>query len=202
VVPLSPDDPTGAGLGSAGFPLVLGGVLGGVLVSLLVAGAARRVLALLLYGGAAGVLVPLVLQSWLHILQRDWLLNAAAIGLATLATAALLVGCTAVLGRAGIALGAVISLLVANPISGAALPHQFLPEPWGDVGQLLVPGAASTLVRSLSYFPAADTTGQWLVLAAWAVGGLLLTVLGPFRSSTPVRPPERELERGLSAVPA
>lgn len=194
VVALSAEDPTGAGLNAAGFPIVLGGMLGGVLVSLLVAGAARRLLALLLYAAAAGVLVTLVLQTWLHILQRDWLLNAAAIGLAMLATAALVVGCNALLGRAGIGVGAVISLLIANPISGAALPHQFLPEPWGEVGQYFVPGAAASLVRSLSYFPDADVSKQWLVLGAWAVGGLLLTLVGHFRSAAPVRLPEGELE--------
>jgi hypothetical protein len=201
VVALAKDDPTGAGLNAAGFPLVLGGMLGGILVSLLVVGAARRLLALLVYGAGAGAVVTLVLQTWLHILQRDWLLNAAAIGLAMLATAALVVGCNALLGRLGIAVGAVISLLVANPISGAALPYQFLPGPWGAVGQAFVPGAASGLVRSLSYFPEADTTGQWLVLAAWAVGGLLLTAVGRFRSSAPVRLPEGELER-VEPVPA
>ena len=74
-------------------------------------------------------------------------------------------------------------MLVANPISAAAVPVEFLAEPWGAIGQWFPPGAAATLVRELSYFPAADTTFSWLVLAAWAVGGLLLSMVGHFRTA-------------------
>jgi hypothetical protein len=194
VVPLSSDDPIGAGLTSASFPLVLGGMLGGVLVSLLVAGAVRRVVALLVYGIAAGAVVTLVLQTWLHVLQGSWLANAAAFGLAMLATAAVVVGFNSLLGTPGIAVGAVISLLIGNPISGAAVPVQFIAGPWGAVGQWFAPGAASSLVRSLSYFPDADTAPQWWTLAAWAAGGIVLTLVGHFRSSTALPLPAAELE--------
>ncbi len=194
VVPLSANDPTGAGLNSASFPLVLGGMLGGVLVSLLVAGAVRRVMALLVYGAAAGVIVTLVLQTWLGVLQGSWLANAAAFGLAMLATAAVVVGFNSLLGTPGIAVGAVISLLIGNPISGAAMPYQFIAGPWGSIGQYFVPGAASTLIRSLSYFQDANTAPQWWTLAAWAAGGILLTLVGHFRSRAPIALPASELE--------
>jgi hypothetical protein len=74
-------------------------------------------------------------------------------------------------------------LLVANPISAAALPKEFLLEPWGAIGQWFPPGAAATLMRELSYFPAADMLFPWLVLTAWAVGGILLSLVGHFRDS-------------------
>lgn len=194
VVALSSSDPMGSGLAAAGFPIVLGGMLGGVLISLLVVGPVRRVVALLVYGVAAGTVVTLVLQTWLGILQRDWALNAAAFGLAMAATAAVVVGFSSLLGPRGIAVGAVISVLVGNPISGAAFPYQFIAGPWGAVGQYFVPGSAATLVRSISYFPDADTSMQWLVLGAWMVGGLTLTVSGHFRSSAPVPLETGELE--------
>lgn len=194
VVPLSSDDPTGGGLTAAAFPLVLGGMLGGVLISLLVVGVVRRLVALVVYAIAAGALTTLVLQTVLHVLQRDWLTNAAGFGLSMLATAALVVGFNALVGPAGIAVGSVLSILVGNPISGAAVPYQFIPAPWGDVGQYFVAGAASNLVRSLSYFPDADTSKQWLVLGAWTIGGLVLSVAGHFRSAAPVRLPAGELE--------
>ena len=194
VVALSDDDPTGGGLAAASFPLVLGGMLGGVLISLLVVGAARRLVALVVYGVAAGGIVALVLQTWLHILQRDWVPNAAGLGLGMTATAALVVGVNALLGTRGIAVGAVISVLVGNPISGATVPYQFLAAPWGEVGQFFVSGAASSLVRTLSYFPDADPTKQWLVLAAWAVGGMLLTVIGHFRGAAPIPLPAGEFD--------
>jgi len=73
-----------------------------------------------------------------------------------------------------------------NPISGAAMPKEFLPVPWGDVGQWFPPGAGATLIRDLSYFPSADLTFPWLVLAIWAAGGLALAVLGHFRDARSV----------------
>lgn len=42
VVPLSPDDARGTGLAVAGLPLAMGGMIGGVLISLLVSGTWRR----------------------------------------------------------------------------------------------------------------------------------------------------------------
>ena len=97
--------------------------------------------------------------------------------------AAPITGFVAIMGRAGIALGPVIMLLIANPISAAAIPKEFILAPWGEVGQWFPPGAAATLMRELSYFPAADTTFPWLVLTAWAVGGILLSMIGHFRTA-------------------
>ncbi|KAA9110417.1 hypothetical protein [Microbacterium rhizomatis] len=194
VVPLSANDPNGAALAVASFPLVLGEMLGGILVSFLVVGTWRRVTALVVYGVAAGLAVTAILQPWFGVLQGDFLINALALGLAMFATASLIVGLNALIGRAGIAVGAILTILVANPISSATLPHQFLAGPWGDIGQFFVPGAASTLVRSLSYFPAADTAAQWLTLVAWAAAGLLLSILGHFRNQAPVALPESELD--------
>lgn len=72
-------------------------------------------------------------------------------------------------------------MLVANPISAAAVPVEFLLSPWGAVGQWFPPGAAATLLRELSYFPGADTTFPWLVLCGWAALGVLLSLVGHFR---------------------
>jgi hypothetical protein len=38
-------------------------------------------------------------------------------------------------------------------------------------------------VRELSYFPNANTTFPWLVLTGWVVGGLLLALVGHFRTT-------------------
>ncbi|MFF2494495.1 hypothetical protein [Agromyces sp. NPDC058064] len=183
VVPLAETDPRGTGLAAALFPLVLGGMLGGIAISLAVIGAMRRVLAVVVYSVAGGLALTGILQGWFGALQGDYWVNSAAIALALAAIAAPITGFVALIGRAGIAVGPVVMLLFANPISAAAMPKEFLPEPWGDVGQWFPPGAAATLVRELSYFPAADTTFPWLVLAGWAVGGLVLSVLGHFRTA-------------------
>ena len=87
------------------------------------------------------------------------------------------------LGRPGIAIGAVLFVLVANPIASAATPWQMLPAPWGVIGQWMPPGAASSLLRAESYFPQADTSQQWIALASWAVLGLLLATAGHLRGT-------------------
>ncbi|MGH1561822.1 hypothetical protein [Mumia sp. DW29H23] len=178
VAGLSADDPQGIGMTATAFPLVIGGIAGGVVIALLVTGRARRLASLGLYAVLAGASTTAVLQGWFAILQGSALENAAAIGLAFLATSALLVGLSSVLGRAGIGVGALLTLLVANPIASAAQPPEFLPGAWGEIGQLFVPGAAVSLLRSLSYFPDADLAQPLLVLSAWAVVGIALTLVG------------------------
>lgn len=182
VVPLASTDARGLGLTAAAFPLVLGGMLGGVLISLLVAGSWRRLTAVVVYAVAGGLGVAAVLQGWFGILQGDFAANALAIGLSMFATAAFIVGMNALIGRAGIAVGAVLTVLVGNPISSAAQPLQFLVGPWGAIGQWFVPGASVTLLRDLSYFPDANAAGSWLVLLGWAAVGLIGMLAGHFRN--------------------
>jgi len=122
-----------------------------------------------------------ILQGWFGILQGGFWLNALAVGLAMFAVAAFVVGMNALFGRVGIAIGAVLTVLVGNPLSAAAQPLQFLVGPWGAVGQWFVPGASVTLLRDLSYFPAADALFPWLVLVGWAAVGVVGMLAGHFR---------------------
>lgn len=195
LVPLAEGDATGAGLAASVFPLVLGGMLGGILLTLLVQGVVRRLIGLVAFGAVAGALIALVMQTWFGILQGDWLLNATVIGFGVSATAALVIGLAAVMGPAGIAVAAIITLLIANPIAGAAAPPQFLPEPWGAIGQWFVPGASATLLRSVMYFPEAATALQWTVLGSWLVVGVLLALVGHHRSRAELAPPAEQLDR-------
>lgn len=183
VVPLSPDDARGTGLAVAGLPLAMGGMIGGVLISLLVSGTWRRLGAILTYGATAGLALAGILQDWFHTLQGSFWPNAGAIGLGIVATAAIIVGLNALIGKAGIAVGAVITLFIGNPLSSLTQPKEFLPAPWGDVGQWLVPGATGTLLRDLSYFPDTSTAFPWLVLTGWAVAGAALIAFGHFRNA-------------------
>lgn len=193
IVPLAEGDATGAGLAASVFPLVLGGMIGGILLSLLVQGVVRRLVGLVLFGIAAGALITLVMQTWFGILQGDWLLNATVIGLGVSATSAFIIGLAALMGPPGIAVAAIVTMLIANPIAGAAAPPQFLPEPWGAIGQWFVPGASATLLRSVAYFPDAATATQWLILGAWLVGGVILALLGHRRHRAELTPPAEQL---------
>ncbi|WP_353807281.1 ABC transporter permease [Agromyces sp. SYSU T00194] len=183
VVPLADTDPRGTGLASAMFPLVLGGMIGGIAITFAVIGALRRVLAVVVYSGGAGLALAGILGGWFGSLPGDYWPNAGAIALTLLAVSAFITGMSALLGRAGLGLGALTILLVANPISSAAVPKEFLPAPWGEVGQWFPPGAGATLLRDVNYFPSADTAFPLLVLTGWAVVGLVLSVVGHFRTA-------------------
>ena len=181
IVPLSESDQAGSGLAAASFPLVIGGAVGGVIIALLVAGAARRATALLGFSLVTGLVMALILGSWFGYLPGGFVASWLAVAMTVLAISAVIAGCAAAAGRAGLGLAVVLTILLANPLSAAQMPWQFLANPWGGIGQLLPPGAGNWLVRSVSYFPAADNTKQWLVLAIWAVLGLALVGLGHLR---------------------
>lgn len=202
VVELSDADPIGSGLTAAAFPLMLGGMLGGILVSLAIAGVWRRLTAVTVFAAATSIVLTLVMQTWFEYLQGDFWLNMLAIGMSILATGMFIVGCVTLLGNPGVGVGAAVTMLVGNPLSAAAIPWQFIVEPWGAIGQFMVPGASNWLLRSLSDFPEADNTQQWWTLAGWGVLGIVLALIGAeIRGRRAVTPatPERD-EDGTNAA--
>ncbi|WP_208008582.1 hypothetical protein [Agromyces protaetiae] len=188
VVPLADTDPRGQALTAAMFPLVLGGMVGGIAISFAIIGAMRRVGAVVVYSVVGGLALAGVLGPWLGALPGDYWTNAGVIALALSAIAAPITGFVALIGRAGIAVGAITMMLVANPISAAAFPREFLPGGWGAIGQWFPPGAASTLLRDVNYFPQADALFPWLVLAVWTAAGILLSGVGHFRTAGGAEP--------------
>lgn len=179
VVPLSESDSSGTGLTIAAFPLVIGGILGGVLSLNLIKGTWRRFATATLYAVIAGALTALILSTWFGFIPGDFATLWAAFAATYLATASFMIGMGALLvPAAGLGLGVVVTMFIGNPISGASMPSVFLPGVWGQIGQMLVPGASSTLLRSIAYFPEAATSGQWLVLGSWIAFGLLAGVIG------------------------
>lgn len=160
-------------------------MIGGIALSIAIVGSLRRVTGLLAYAAVGGIVLAAILQGWFGAVQGEFWLNAGAFALGIAAIAAPIIGVVAPIGRAGIAVGPVVMMLFANPISGSALPAQFLPGVWGIVGQWFPPGASATLVRELSYFPDANMTFPWLVLTGWTVGGIVLALIGHFRTATP-----------------
>lgn len=178
VVPLSSDDPRGSGLTALALPLTIGGMIGGVLVSILVRGTWRRLAAVSAYAVLAGAVVVLVGGPWLGALPGPEVLEVVAVAASVFSISGLIVGLTSLVGPPGIAVAALLTVLVGNPLAGATQPWQFLPEPWGAVGQLLPPGAGATLLRDVVYFPEASTLQPWLVLAAWSLVAAVAMTLG------------------------
>lgn len=179
VVPLSESDSSGSGIAISAFPLVIGGILGGSFSALRVNGTWRRFATATLYAVIGGALTALILSTWFGFIPGDFATLWAAFGATYLATAFFIVGVGALSSPLiGLAVGAVVTMFIGNPISGASMPSAFLPGVWGQIGQMLVPGASSTLLRSIAYFPEVATSDQWLVLGSWIAFGLLTGVIG------------------------
>jgi hypothetical protein len=177
VVALPDTDPRGAGLISASFPMVLGGIIAGSALSLLVVGVWRRMAVLGAFAVIAGLSLAAILQGLFGALDGNYVVNSAAIALALTAVGAVVVGLSSLVGRSGIILSVVLFVLFANPLSAATQPAEFIVAPWGAIGQWMPPGAGATLLRDVSYFPGADASFAWLVLAGWAIAGVALAAL-------------------------
>lgn len=182
VVPLVSGDPRGAGLTAAALPLVFGGMIGGIGITFAVSGAWRRVAALIIYAIAAGAAITGIMQGWFQVLGGDYFAVAGAFSLTLLAMGAVIVGFASLFGRAGVAVGPVLFMLIGNPISGTSFPKEFYPQPWGEIGQYLPPGAGGALLKDAAYFPDANAAQPILTLAIWAAAGLVLVVIGHFRN--------------------
>jgi hypothetical protein len=172
VVPATADDPRGVAISAIGLPIVIGGIVTGVLAGL-IARRSRRQFGLLLAGAALAALVAVaILQGWLDVIRGGWLANAGTICLAVLAIGATLAALMAWMGPPGIAVGAVLMALVGNPLSGISSAPELLPTAAGTIGQLMPPGAAGNLLRSTAFFDGADAARHIAVLAAWALPAL------------------------------
>ncbi|WP_416070206.1 hypothetical protein [Streptomyces scabiei] len=99
-------------------------------------------------------------------------------------------------------LGALLIVFVGNPFASAATAPQLLPEPAGDLGRLLPPGAGASLLRPVSFFDGAAALAPALVLTAWATFGLAAVLLGHRLRRDPKPAGRTATEPGPSPVPA
>lgn len=175
LVPYSEGDPNGVGVTAAGIPLTVGALLAGIVIAYTVTGRGQRIGAVIGLGAGGGLLLTLVLASWLQVYPGDFGTVWLALGLSLTATSGLFVGLHSALGKAGIGIVAALTLFAAMPWAAFAVPYPFLPAGLGYIGQWLIPGATSTLTRLVSYFPDASAAGPWWVLAIWTLIGLSLT---------------------------
>lgn len=184
VAPLPSEDPRGSALAASVLPLGLAGVASGALVTLV---GLRGVRAVATLAGAAvlvGITATAIAHSWLGVLDGDWWAEAGALSLAAAALGAAVAGLAALIGTPGIGLGGLLMVLLGNPFSGASSAPEMLPEPVGAIGQLLPPGAGTTLLRSVAYFDGHGAAAPLLILSAWAALGLAAVAVGGRRRAT------------------
>jgi hypothetical protein len=187
VVAADPDDPRGAAFGASVLPLLIAGLVTGVVCATGFARGPRQIGALLAASALAGLAAITVTQGWLGVIEGPWLVNAGVLSLLVLSVAAIVAGCVAWLGLPGIGLAAILVVLIGNPWSGIATAPELLPEPTGLIGQLLPPGAAGNALRSTAFFDGAAAWGHLAILFGWATVGVaaILAANGLGRSVLP-----------------
>ena len=181
VVRTTSEDPRGVVLGAALLPLVLVGLMTGILVSTVARAGWGQVIGLVVASALAGLAGVAVAQEWLGAFGGDWWLNAGVLGLTVLAIGAVVTGLADLIGPAGLGLGAALMMLVGNPFSGVTSAPELLPRWAGITGQLLPPGAGGNLLRSSAYFDNAAALRPAMVLVGWVAIGLACLTLGTLR---------------------
>jgi hypothetical protein len=181
-----PDTAASSALPSSVLPLVIAGSVAGLLAIFLATGFVSR-LALLATGSIlGGIAAAVVLQTWLDVVNGDWVASAAGLGLTIMATASVVAGMHALIGQAGAMIAGVTMALIGNPFAGASSAPELLPQPVGAIGQLMPPGAGANLLRSTGFFDGAAALGHVAVLSAWALAGLATLLLAGLRRRRPV----------------
>ncbi len=190
VVAFTEADARGAVFGSLALPLVIGGISLAALAALRLSSARARFALVGIASITTGLALTSIMTGWWGVLPGEFLLTATAMSAALAAIAYSIVGAHALLGMAGFGTVAAVLFLLGNPLSGVALPPEFYLGGWGAVGQAMPIGAVFDLLRMISFFPAADATGPWLVLGTWIVAGALaLVISGALRRGSESRQP-------------
>jgi len=144
---------------------------------------------LVLYAIALGVLGAVVIGPVLGALPGSVAGLAALGALVVCAAGATTFAFQGMLGVVGIGVTVLVIVIAGNPSAGGAYPYPLLPPFWRELGPALIPGAGTWTARSIAYFGGRAMTGPLLVLAAWAVGGAVLTLLfARVRASDAQRP--------------
>jgi hypothetical protein len=182
VVSFSTDDPRGVGLSAGALPIALGGWIAAVAIIFTVRGRWRRLIAAAAFAVVGGFTLTAVLQYGLGTFTGNYLLTSLGAVLGIAATSFLVLGFYELFKYVGVAIAAVILIVLGNPLSGLASAPEMLPEPWGALGQLLPPGAIGTLLRNVAFFDGAATTTPIVFLSFWFLAGLGMYLVAVYRS--------------------
>jgi hypothetical protein len=200
VVATSASDPRGLVLGAAPLPLTIVGVLMAAAIMLVARfrPAWRQLVALAVVCAVAGLGAYLIVQGFLGALPGEHAATWASLSLTLLAVSAPTAGLIALIGPAGLAVGAALMIIAGNAFSAATSAPQLLPAAAGHIGQWLPAGAGGNLLRSTAYFNGNGAAGHLSVLIIWSVLGLaavfagqrLRVAAGPARNHPePISPP-------------
>jgi hypothetical protein len=183
MAPPTAEDPRGAGLAASALPITLAGLLPAVaLVLVLRREVWTRFAAAVVFAGLAGATIAALLRFVLGSIDANFWGVAGGLALGALASGLSMLGLGSLFGRAGLAVGALLALLLGNPLSGLTSAPELLPSGWGALGQWLPQGANATLLRSTAFFGGSGATMAIVVLAGWATVGAALVVIAAIRT--------------------
>jgi hypothetical protein len=172
LAPPTANDPRGAGLAASALPITLAGLLPEVWT---------RFTAAVVFAAVAGTTIAALLRYVFGSIDRNVWGVAAGLTLGLLAAGLSMLGLGSLFGRGGLAVGALLALLLGNPLSGLNSAPEMLPSGWGTLGQWLPQGATATLLRSTAFFDGAGATTAIAMLTCWAVAGSTLIVIAAVR---------------------
>src|SRR3954471_19563119 len=188
--------------GLSPFYLAVGWVVGGCLVAAIIgvsAGSrpatrvrgAVRLGALAVYALVSGIGGALITGPVLGVFDGHLLALAAFGALLVFVVGAVTMGLQVWTGLVGIGLAILLFVILGNPSAGGAYPAPLLPPFWAGIGPWLPPGAGTDAVRGIVYFDGAGAGRACLVLAVYAVVGVLATIAGSGRGASADRDVER-----------
>ena len=182
LAPPTANDPRGAGLAASALPITLAGLLPAIaLVLLLKREVWTRFTAAVVFAAVAGTTIAALLRYVFGSIDQNVWGVAAGLTLGLLAAGLSMLGLGSLFGRGGLAVGALLALLLGNPLSGLNSAPEMLPSGWGTLGQWLPQGATATLLRSTAFFDGAGATAAIAVLSCWAVPGTAMIMIAAVR---------------------
>lgn len=181
LAPLGTKDPRGLGLNAGSLPLIIAGIVVGLLGSMRLRKTGQRFAVAGIAGTLAAFAMVAILNLWLGSLLGNYFLEVLVVAVGIAAVSLCVMGATALAGRAGMLSVIGLFFIIGNPISGVGLPQELYPTGLGVFGQYLPLGAEVNLLRRISYFPEASTVTQWAVLGTWLAVGVLLVMIASMR---------------------
>ena len=177
VVPVPEGDAHGVGLAAGSLPMIIAGLVLGAAAALSLR--SRWTVLVTVGGGAVAIGLSFAgVLAWLGVSGGNYLAEASAITLAVATSGLVVAGLARLMGSVGVGVGALLLVIVGNPLSGIATSPRLLPGPWGEFGQWLPTGAGGTLLRTAAYFPDASVAFPVWVLLGWAVLGAGAVLIG------------------------
>ena len=174
LAPLSRNDPHGATINLVFMPLIMICFISVLALGALKLRPSRLLGAIGLVGLLGGGVITAVVSVGLGALPGSFLALSGVTTMIMLAVALPTAGFHRLFGPAGVGLGALTFLFIANPASGNGTAPEMLPGFWRFLSQLMPPGAGGAALRNASYFGGNAMLKPLLVLGAFAVFGAVL----------------------------